>query len=258
LKQTVPGLNGLKDDHDQNSLPEIHLSDAIGSMLPRLPNLISRENIIHFQGARDSLAPNNPAASQLWTREFRYLLSSQIDVAGNTTIREVRTDSKGRVANSMGALSGLRGYGFANQWLFFSSANQSQFRFRYLGRQKKTGYMTYVVAFAQEPKKVDDPAYFMADGKSAAFYYQGIPWIDESSFSIVALRSDLLAPLPALHLLQFSTDITFSLVKIPGLSFTTWLPHTVEIATDEGAGISKETHSYTDYHLYRSEATILP
>ena len=156
-----------------------------------------------------------------------------------------------------GPFTALRGYGFAYQWLFFSAANQPEFRFRYLGQQEKSGRRTFVVAFAQDPHKVDDPAYFMSDGKTAPFFYQGVFWVDQTSFDIVALRTDLLAPLPGMMLKQLTTQLTFRSVPIHGYDAVFWLPAEVDISSDQGHGPSEESHRYSDYHLFHAEARVV-
>jgi hypothetical protein len=151
----------------------------------------------------------------------------------------------------------LRGYGFGNQWLFFTAANQPEFHFRYLGEQEKNGRKTFVVAFAQEPKKVIAPAFFEVNNKKVPFYYQGILWVDRSSFDIIELRTDLLAPLPQVLLKQLTTQLTFRSVPIHGFDAVFWLPSEVDISSDQGRGPSEESHRYSDYHLFHAQARIV-
>lgn len=260
LKEAVPGLKGLKFDDRQDQLPGIlaKIAKTIADLLPKLPDLVSRENIFHFQSKPDPDAPGGLAGTQPWSREFKFLLQCRHNADGSTTISESRIDAKGRPAAPSGPFTALRGYGFAYQWLFFSAASQPEFRFRYLGQQDKDGRKTFVVAFAQLPKKVTDPAYFQSEGKMEAFYYQGILWVDQSTFDIVVLRTDLLAPLDDLHLRQLTTELTFGSVPIHGYDAVFWLPREVNISSDQGAGLSEENHRYSDYHLFHAEARIVP
>jgi len=259
LKGAVPALRGIKYDPSQEHLPAILASVAkkIADLLPRLPDLISREQVFHFQGSWEPNAPGGLAAAQPWTREFKYLIRCQRNADGSTTIAESRINGKGQAVNGVGPFMAMRGYGFAYQWLFFSAANQSEFRFRYLGQQEKNGRKTYAVAFAQDPHKVDDPAYFLSDGKMAPFYYQGVFWVDQGSFDIVALRTDLLRPLPGLLLKQLTTQLTFRSVPIRGYDAVFWLPSEVDISSDQGRGPMEESHRYSDYHLFHAEAKIV-
>lgn len=259
LKIAVPALNGIQFDSGQERLPAIlaRVAEGIADMLPRLPDLISREDVFHFQSVWDPNTPGGLAAGQPWSREFKYLLHCQHNADGSMTIAESRLDGKGQVVKGAGQFTALRGYGFAYQWLFFSAANQPEFRFRYLGQQVKNGRKTYVIAFVQDPSKVDDPAYFMADGKLAPFYYQGVLWVGQSSFDIVALRTDLLAPLPKMYLRQLTSELTFRSVPIRGYDRVFWLPSEVDISSDQGRGPTEESHRYSDYHLFHAETRIV-
>jgi hypothetical protein len=177
---------------------------------------------------------------------------------GSTTIEELRTDSNGHPADAAGQFTSPRGFGFAYQWLFFTSANQPEFRFRYLGQQDKGGRKTFVVAFAQNPGKVTSPALFQSEGKVSPFYYQGVLWVDQSTFDVVMLRTDLLDALPDLHLTQLTTELSFRLVHIHDSEAEFWLPNELSISSDQGGGPAEESHRYSDYHLYRSTARIVP
>lgn len=257
LKAVVPALGGIKYDESQEQLPIIldRVARHIADVLPRLPDLISREDVYHFQSRADADAPGGLAAAQPWGRKYNYLLQCQRNPDGSTSIAESRIDGAGKPVQEGGGFTSVRGYGFSYQWLFFTAANQPEFHFRYLGQQEKSGRKTYVVAFAQEPKKVSAPAFFQVDTKRVPFYYQGVLWVDQSSFDIVALRTDLLAPLALLK--QLTTELTFHSVPIRGFDAVFWLPSEVDISSDQGRGPSEESHRYSDYHLFHAQARIV-
>jgi len=262
LKQLIPPLKGLAFESNPETshaqLPAIlaGVAKSIADALPKLPNLISHEDIYHFQDARGSGAAGQ-SNSQPWSREFKYLILCHHASDGSVSIEESRTDGKGHPVDLSGADSSPRGLGFAYQWLLFSGANQSEFRFRYLGQQTKDGRKTFVIAFAQIPDKVSTPAAFQSDGKSLPFFFQGILWIDQSTFDIVLLRTDLLAPVPRLHLRELTTEVHFSPVPIHGFDATFWLPKEVDISSDQGRGPIEENHRYSDFHLFHTTATII-
>jgi hypothetical protein len=259
LKESVPQLKGLHYDAAQQQLPAIlaGVANRIAEVMTKLPNLASREDVYHFQSPRDAFSDSGLAGSQPWNRQFRYLLLSHHSADGSNRFEEQRTDGKGRPVEASVEFTAPRGLGFAYQWLFFSADNQPEFRFRWLGRQEKEGRKTFVIAFAQVPGKVANPAYFQALGKTAPFYFQGVLWVDQATFDIVKLRTDLLAPLPDLHLRQLTTDLTFRSVAIHGYDAVFWLPGEVYISCDQGTGPSEESHRYSDYHLYHAEVRIV-
>lgn len=259
LKKSVPGLGGIRFDPRQDDLPGIlaGVDRKIAEELPRLPDLISREEVFTFQGSSNTDGPGGVASNEPSNREFKYLIHSHRAANGSTIIEESRVNAKGELIRDEAGFTGLHATGFANQWLFFSRANQPEFRFRYLGQQQKDGRKTFVVAFAQDPRKVADPAYFMSDGKTAPFYYQGVFWVDQTTFGIVALHTDLSAPVPQVHLFGLTTDLKFRSVPIRGYDAVFWLPSEVDISSDQGRGPSEESHRYSDYHLFHASAKIV-
>lgn len=256
LKQTVPALNGLQYDSNENRLPSIlaNVAGMIGNVVPRLPNLVSREDIFHFQGS----SPGEAAGGQPWNQEFRYLVLFHHNADGTTTVEESRIDRKSHAVESPSQAATAYGLGFAYQWLLFSAANQREFRFRYLGQQHKDGRETFVVAFAQIPSKVKFPAGFPSEGKLVPFFFQGVFWVDQSTYDIVLLRTDLLAPVPSLQLRRLTTELSFHPVSVHGLDTTFWLPRSVDISTIQAASVAEEVHHYSDYHLFQSTSRIVP
>jgi hypothetical protein len=259
LRAAIPALGGIKYDESQVQLPVIlhHIAQHIADVLPRLPDLISREDVYHFQSSAGTDASGAQAATQPWGRQYKYLLQRQHNPDGSVTTVESRVDGAGKPVRESGGITAVQGLGFCNQWLFFSADNQPDFHFRYLGEQVKNGRKTFVVAFAQEPKKVIAPAFFEANNRKVPFYYQGVLWVDQSTFDIVMLRTDLLAPVPQVELRQLTTELTFRSVPIHGYDAVFWLPSEVDIQSDEGGGPSEESHRYSDYHLFHAQARIV-
>jgi hypothetical protein len=144
----------------------------------------------------------------------------------------------------------LLAYGFAYQWLPFSSASRAEFSFRYLGRQNIDGRKAFVVAFAQKPEHVKVPAYFMWGGRRVPIFYHGVLWIDQSTSNIALIRTDLLAPLPSVQLESFTTELRFSSVHIHDFGEALWLPREVHITVQRAKETAEEDHLYSDYHLY--------
>jgi len=66
--------------------------------------------------------------------------------------------------------------------------------------KKIDGRNAYVVAFTQTAGLVHTPAEIRLGDTSFPMLYQGNAWIDESSFRILRLRTDLLAPQPEAQL----------------------------------------------------------
>jgi hypothetical protein len=275
LRKAIPALADLQPEEDSANLYPI--LDAIGNQIqqsmPRLPNLLSREIVYRSQVRSGQDAPQHMIAVSggatgvviapqgVHPQEFRYIILSHRTAAG-VTLEESRTDPRGHPVNQLQADKDPLGTGFAYQWLLFASSNQPEFRFRYLGQQTIRGHKTDVIAFAQIPDRVRFPAIFAWRGKQASYYYQGILWADAASSQILLLRTDLLSPLPQMQLHTLTTELHFGPVHIsgydPGEGAELWLPQDVHLTIAQDRFDIDELHRYSDYHLYHSQATILP
>jgi hypothetical protein len=116
----------------------------------------------------------------------------------------------------------------------------------------------YVVAFAQCPALVKTPGVISISGAKFPLLYQGILWIDQATYRIAGIRTDLLAPLPRIMLEQATSVLNFAEVKIPQVEGSLWLPKEVEITWTISGSRMGERHRYSNYHLFRATATIVP
>jgi hypothetical protein len=274
LSAVVPTLKGMKADSNQDPLAGIlsKLGEATVKSLSSVPNLSSREDVYTIVLSRD-LGPTNsilgmketPTLMDLETQllqsrsiEFNYLLLFDHHADGATSIKELRTDLKNRMVSS--SMDGVapHGFGFAYQWLLLSPANQSEFRFRYLGQQRMDNHKTFVLGFVQIPSQVKVPGTFKWAGKEAPFFFQGIVWIDQSTFDVVRLRTGLLAPVPSVNLRELTTQLHFRSVRIRGFGGDLWLPSEVLIRTAQTDNIVEELHQYSAYRFFHAESRLLP
>jgi len=275
LKKAVPALDGLRPDSNQENLPRIldAMAERIADIVPRLPDLISQEEVYRSQGDFGPSAPQQlvslaqrgatgPLSTTTITpqdargQEFRYLILFHHTAAG-IEIEESRTDPKGHPVKAFSSDTKPLGSGFAYQWLLFSGANQSEFRFSYLGEQDLDGRKAFVIAFAQAPERVKVPAVFQTGGKQVPYFYEGILWVDQATFDIVLLRTDLLAPVKSVKLIGLTTELRFRSVPIHGYDASFWLPDHVHMLIEQGKSEIVEVHEYSNYHLYRTSTEIV-
>jgi VWFA-related protein len=274
LSAMVPLLSGLKPDNSQDQLPWIlsKVGEATVHSLAIAPNLISLEDVYSFVRSRDagpansvlgmeeipSLLDVEEQLRQSRSVEFNYLLLFDHHADGATGIRELRTDFKNRQVGSSVDGVAPHGFGFAYQWLLLSPENQSELRFRYLGKQRMDDHQTFVVGFVQIPSQVKLPGKYNWAGKEVPFFFQGIAWIDQSTFDVVRLRTDLLSPLPSVNLQQMTTELRFRPVRIHGFGTVLWLPSEVLIGTVRSDSVFEELHQYSGYRFFHAESKLLP
>lgn len=274
LQKAVPSLDGTQPATNQDSLQSIleRMAGTIADFAPRLPNLISRENVSREEDTartaperilsltRSGTGPLNQTTITGRTgsgMEYQYLILCHRAPNGATALEEVRTDLKGHRLTEMKNAPAL-GSGFAYQWLLFGSANQAEFRFSLVGQQRLEDRETYVIAFAQIPSQVKFPAVFQSGGKKVPYFYQGIIWVDQATSNIAALRSDIQTRLPESRLERLTTELRFRSVEIRELNQSFWLPSEVHILIEQGGLVIHEDHSYSNYHLFHSTARIVP
>jgi hypothetical protein len=273
MKLKVPQLDGLKVDASQAELPAIlnKAGAVIVGQMPRVPNLIAQEEVaqeavtttrISNSGARGTspwsgiagMSSSSPDAlvPQTW-RRFEYLILAKHLGDGGTVFDESRKDldKKDREAAP-------HGIGFGSLWLMFIPSNLAESKFRYLGTQSVEKHPTYVVAFAQDPRLVKVPGVIETDSGQVPLLYQGVAWIDQETYKIVRIRTDVLAPLPKIKLWQATSTVSFGEVEIPKFDARLWLPKTVEITWDLGGNRLGELHRYSNYRLFVATSRIVP
>jgi hypothetical protein len=219
--------------------------------LHRMPNLIATEVV-----RQPVVIPNHKWTD---TRTFNYRIVHRKKPSGGDVIDEFRTDGRDQpIDTSANNPNRPLGIGFATMWLFFLPNNLHESRFRFLGEQSIGGHKTYVMAFAQIPKNVGLGAVIESTSGQCSTPLQGVAWIDRSTFQIVRMQSDLLAPLPDIQLYQLRSVLTYGSVKIAGLELLLWLPSDVETTWQTVYRTADESHLYSHYRLFQSKARILP
>ncbi len=275
LRAFVPVLEGLKPSDSQEQLTPIvnHTAQVLAEALPRLRNLLAREEVAQAKIRLPYILPGTsiPATvSQVqvvmhqrllqsfhW-KDFSYLITSHPTAGNEDMLEEYRTDAKDpNLVVSDESPDRPQGIGFGNSWLIFLRENLGQSRFRYLGKQRLDQHQTLVVAFAQNPDRVILPGELLLDGRTYPLFIQGIVWIDETTFQIVRLQTDLLAPLPSIQLQVINTDIRFSEIHIPQLDGSVWLPKEVAILWGMRGIASGELHLYSKYRLFHATSRIV-
>jgi hypothetical protein len=260
LQKAMPELRGLKAD--EKDLPALltRVGQEIEELSQQMPNLISREDVTQTRpGSRSGRSSN---------RQFNYLILVHRSATG-AEMSEYRTDLQNR---SIGEPSedprAPTAHGFVLAWTYFHPTERAESQFRYLGRQKIDGRNTYVVAFSQTPGLVHAPGEIRVGDKSSPMLHQGIAWIDESTFRIVRLRTDMLAPQPEAQLEKLTTTVDFAEVQIPHSKLRLWLPRmavvewktipssSVDLSPTAASGRYLERHLYSHYHLYQVEVKI--
>ncbi len=249
LLKALPELAGLKVASDQDALEFIlkKTGEGVDLFLRNFPNTVSTERV-HQQ----RLGKNGKVKDSL-DREYQYLLLARVEKSG-LGIDEHRSTPRGGVAALSGLDQGLMlTKGFASVSMLFHPAYQDGASFRYLGRQTLDGKDLYVVAFAQRPETARVMERFQTGEASVLILLQGLAWIDPTTFQIVRLRTDLLAPQSEVRLQRQTTEIQFKGVSFKQVAEALWLPEEVAVTVEWKGRTFRNLHRYSAFKLFNVE-----
>jgi tetratricopeptide (TPR) repeat protein len=287
LKRMVPGLSGIRVEAVEDAsegTPAMPARDktasilnrtgaVIADLLRRMPNLIAKEEVKEptdtvlendsprhaFQGVWDAPAQQEIPIAHFKTRIYTYSIVHKQTPGGGDAFDEFRTDAHDQPVDDS-AHNAQRPFsvGFATTWLFFLPDNLEETRFRYVGEQKIDNRETYVLAFAPTPEQEGLGVVIESSSGRCSTPMQGVAWIDQSTFQIVRMQTDLLTPLLGIQLNQFRSIVEYGAVKIRTLNLTFWVPTDVETQWQTAYQAGEEFHTYSHYRLFQSTARILP
>jgi len=83
--------------------------------------------------------------------------------------------------------------------------------------------------------------------------FQGIAWIDQDSFRIFRLRTDLLKPQSKIRLQQQTTEISYNPVQFTKTGLVAWLPSQVAVTVQWAGKKYRNVHRYSDFKLFNAE-----
>ena len=266
LKKIVPHLSPIKleaglhgsdpgaatPSQDNTEFILSKTAAVVADLLHRMPNLIATEEVVR-QPIFHRTVP------QYDTRFYSYRIVHKQKPSGGDAIDEFRTDARDQpIDSSANNASRPLGIGFATMWLFFLPGNLHESRFSYLGQQSIDHRQTYLLAFAQIPQNAGLGVAIEFGSGQCSTPLQGVAWIDQSTFQIVRMQTDLLSPLPDIQLNQLRSILTYGSVKIASLKLLLWLPSDVETSWQTAYHSGKESHRYSHYRLFQATMKILP
>ncbi len=239
LKKMAHELAGLKLVSSQDQVSDLlaKIGTKADELLRKVPDLISEEAVSQAQWPTSSGCLSEwcgiPINRSQRDQTFNYLILTHPVQDGGVELQEYRTNRNGKpVTQGIGTPNFQ---GFTSAWVIFSSSNQVESRFRYLGQQQTDGRSAYVIGFAQIPGLTESAARIQVDRESIPMLLQGIAWVDQADFRIIRLRTDLLAPQPEIQVQKQTANILFGKVNIAQLESTLWLA-SIRKSRDGGQG----------------------
>jgi len=263
-----PELRELQLAESQEGLPTIlgEVGKRVAAFFDELPNTTSREEVV--SGPCEIASEN---CVEAFKAKYHYLLVWR-SAEGQRALTEYRADKNGRPVDSIklpgGEYAPMLTSGFtAAPLLHFHWQNRVTSRFRYFGRQVVDGKESDVVGFAEIPEEYCCPTKFGRGNHQTVVFSQGLAWIDASTYQILRIQTDLLAP-PKVGLERLTTRIDYRAIQLPGTSPAFCLPTqvVVDIWFHEVSAYRKQLslvrfrniHHYSHYEPFRVESPISP
>ena len=251
LMRALPELKGLQPAEDQQQLGVIlkRVSQNVDTFFSSLPSTTSLEKLRMERLHRDG------SVAEAHNQDFQYLVLAENQKVSHPNFEEYRTDGTGSRA-AQGGFGGrfMVTQGFAAASLHFHPVFRRGCRFRYLGRQSVDGRDQFILAFAQRPETAEVLETFRIGQVGTIVLVQGLAWVDAATYQIRRLRTDLLRPLPLIHLDRQTTDISFKEVSFTDVKSDLWLPRRVAVTVDWNGRVYRNWHTYSDFKLFNVEA----
>ena len=183
--------------------------------------------------------------------KYQYVI---VSVPKSSSLEEYRTDSKGTLIEMGGLSQGfLLTSGFATFPLFLHPVHQGGSRFRYLGTTSEP--KAILIAFAQIPGMAKlYHEHWAIPGPKVSIYFQGLIWVDPSTYHVVRMYAELLAPRREAGLDAEKAEVDYEPVSFKGVSQDFWLPREVNITLQSGYWTYRNRHHYSDYKLFTVES----
>jgi tetratricopeptide (TPR) repeat protein len=187
-------------------------------------------------------------ASSRETRKFDYVASVEEVKQGFFNFEEYRNSGTAQAEFP----DGVATLGLPALALIFHSHNSGNFEMSCEGLARWNGRIAWQVHFRQ---RADRPntirSYRMGyQGPSHPVALKGRAWIDAESYQIVRLETDMVAPLPEIHLVADRTTIEYGPVHFRERNVDMWLPSTAEVYSDWRGRRFHRRHNFSNYLLF--------
>lgn len=227
------------------------LDDVLRNAGERLVEFVG--NVDRFtatESLKHELFNDNGLPSSPEMRTFNYLVSIQEIRPGMLNVEEYRDGTPGDQMFP----AGIATKGLPSLVLIFHPLNAGNFEMTCEGLTQWHSGLAWQVHFRQ---RTDRPStmrsYRLGNGQSFPVALKGRAWIAADTFQTVRLETDLVAPLPQIHLAADHTAIEYGPVHFQKKGVDMWLPLSAEVYFDWRGRRVHRRHSFSDYLLFSVE-----
>jgi tetratricopeptide (TPR) repeat protein len=180
------------------------------------------------------------------TRKYNYVASISEPQPGFLAVDEYRAD---RITPA-DYPDNIASTGFAALALVFHPHMRDNFAMTCEGLGDWHGQATWLVRFRQRDDRPNRMHSYKVGDQMYSVDLQGRAWITADKFQIVRIESEMLKPLPEIHLLGEHEVVEYGPVAFPHKNTSLWLPKSAEIYFDFRKHHYYRRHSFDHYMLY--------
>jgi hypothetical protein len=186
----------------------------------------------------------NPTTREI--RKFDYAASISQSQPGVVLVEEYRTERYG-----MDTLpDSIDDSGFAALALVFHPAMRDSFLMTCEGLGDWRGQATWLVHFRQREDRANHIHGYIMGSSHYPIDLKGRAWITADKFQIVRIESEMVSPLPEIHLLAEHQITEYGPVPFPKKNIELWLPKSAEVYMQFRGHRYHRKHSFAKYMLF--------
>jgi tetratricopeptide (TPR) repeat protein len=188
-------------------------------------------------------------ASSPEKRKFDYVVSIQESQHRYLNVDEYRSGTNSSPSDFP---DGVATRGLPAMVLIFHPINAADFDMSCEGLARLSTGLAWQVHFRQRPDKPNVIKGYRvgAGGPSYPVALRGRAWISAGTYQIVRLETDLVAPIPEIHLVSDHTEIEYGPVRFQNGKVNMWLPQSADIYYDWRGKRAHRRHSFDHYLLF--------
>lgn len=181
-------------------------------------------------------------------RKFDYLVSIQSSVSGQLSVSEYRNGGWAQAQFPDGIVTS----GLPALALVFYPSYATNYDMVCEGLARTNRGLAWQIHFRQQPGKTNGiKSYqFGMNGPNYQVRLKGRAWFSAETYQILRMESNLVAPIPEIHLLADDTVIEYGPVNFRQADTTLWLPESAEVYFAWLGKRIHRRHEFSNYFLF--------
>jgi len=140
--------------------------------------------------------------------------------------------------------------GFSGLEVIFHPKLRDNYQMSCEGLGQLRGKSTWIVHFQQRNDRPSLLQRFQVDGISRSIDMKGRAWISADNFQVLQIETDMVKPVPQVHLLAEREFVEYRPVQFRTPAVELWLPSSVEIYLDFRGKHYRRIDNFSDYKMF--------